>query len=553
MTSPDVWILVDDTRLQTIPAFRGNNSWEIIGPGSGPWVGNTSTSTEIPQSILFSFQGTTVSFTGNISSSTNSTGFFAGIDANAPYQVPYPNTTTPVYGQWYQTPILSDDRHTINLSSIVVDLDYAIVIPGPTTPLSGSTIIVDDSNTNEIVYVGHKWSQNTAPINFVGGMSGMPMGNSTHSTCTKGDGFKFQFAGSKISVYGFSEGTNTGSISIDFTLDGKTTPFNLSLPVVGTAASQFSTPHRFFSADSIDAGNHTLQMNVTDAFGNQTFVFDYITYVASYSNLGSKPNFTASTPNMPSPSSNWTSAGSTPTCTPASTRTPAPASLSSSTSHKNIGPIVGGIIGGVGGLAIMLVVLWLVFRNWRKQRNNLIPEIYSYQPSIPQPEVMPVQSASTKSRLVSVRHDFTTQRTPHSADVHFEPWVIEPLIQSSTAAAADSSPSNNKISSRAITLSSPDQASASPTPGITQARTEARGGETNTTSCPPDYSLFLARHPSQHGILDTPTQQSFVPSTLLILLNISIKPPYLIVIYLWHYHGLLFGFSVLDSVAAPNE
>ncbi|KAF9061787.1 hypothetical protein BDP27DRAFT_1428554 [Rhodocollybia butyracea] len=344
MTFPDVWILVDDTRLQTISAFGGNGSWKTTGLGSGPCqVGNTSTSIEIPQSILFSFQGTTVSFTGNISSSTNSTGFFAGIDANAPYQVPYPNTSTPVYGQWYQTPILSDDRHTINLSSIVVDLDYAIVIPGPATPLSGSTIVVDDSNTNEIVYVGHEWSQNTAPINFVGGMSGMPMGNSTHRTCTKGDGFKFQFAGA-----------NTGGISIDFTLDGNTTSFDLSAPVVSTVTSQFSTPRKFFSADNIDAGNHTLQMNVTDSFGNETFVFDYITYVAYYSNLGSKPNFTASTPHMPSPSSNSTSA-STLTFTPASTRTPAPASLSSPTTHKNIGAIVGRVIGGVGSLAIVFV------------------------------------------------------------------------------------------------------------------------------------------------------------------------------------------------------
>ncbi|KAF9061785.1 hypothetical protein BDP27DRAFT_1337534 [Rhodocollybia butyracea] len=455
MSPPDVWVLIDDTQL----------AW------FGPWVYNTSTNIEIPQNISLRFQGTTASFIGNASSSTNSTGFFASIDSHQPHQVPYPNTSTPVYGKWYQTPMLSDDTHTINLSSITVDLDYVIVFPGPTTPLSGSTIVVDDSNEKEIFYVGHKWTQSTSPINFVGGMRGKPMGSSIHSTCTKGNGFKFQFAGSNISVYGFSEGANTGGISIDFTLDGNTTSYNLSAPVASTVTSQFSTPRRFFFDDNIDAGNHTLQMNVTDSFGNETFIFDYITYVASYSNLGSKPNFTDDLvfPLVASSSLNSTSA-STPTSTPASTPTSTPIPTSTptptptltpvSTATKNVGATVGGVVGGIGVLAIVFVALWLVFLMWRKRRNDRIPRIYNYQPITPrQPKAMPAFMQSTPAQPeLAVRHDFITQHIP-SAGFDLEPWVIEPLIQ------ADS-----------------------PIPGMVQARTKGlRRGLSNTTG-PPAYS-----------------------------------------------------------------
>ncbi|KAJ3850318.1 hypothetical protein EV368DRAFT_84649 [Lentinula lateritia] len=60
--------------------------------------------------------------------------------------------------QWYDSPVLDNELHTVNLSNLVVDVDYAIVTVGQTTPLgSTSTIIVDVSNT-EIKYQGSGWN-----------------------------------------------------------------------------------------------------------------------------------------------------------------------------------------------------------------------------------------------------------------------------------------------------------------------------------------------------------------------------------------------------------
>ncbi|KAF9060943.1 hypothetical protein BDP27DRAFT_1490855 [Rhodocollybia butyracea] len=324
----DVWLLLDNIQVS---AFTGGD-W--ITATVGPWVGNSSISSSTPGNIAFSFQGTAISFKGNTPSSRFSpTWFLASIDSNTPYNVSFPDAgPTQIYTQWYQTPILIDGLHTINLSRIAVGFDYAIITPGPTTPLSGSTIVVDDRNS-EVTYNGNGWVIDVNELDFGEDMiGGLPMGNTTHRTSSVGDGFEFQFAGDSIALYGFFEWTSTGSISIDFTLDNETTPSSLFLHG-GAPISQFITSYQFFSADNIDAGNHTLLMNVTAAFGNQSFVFDYLTYTPSFSLLESKPNFTS------------------------------PSSISL-TRHKN-GAIAGGIVGGLVGLTIF-VALTLVYRRGRK-------------------------------------------------------------------------------------------------------------------------------------------------------------------------------------------
>ncbi|KAE9402676.1 hypothetical protein BT96DRAFT_802821, partial [Gymnopus androsaceus JB14] len=248
---------------------------------SGPWVGNTSIgNNDTTGSIMLSFQGTAISFTGNTPSPPSPTWFLARIDSNTPY-----TSAKTIYMQWYQTPTLSDGIHNINLSSIIVNFDYAIITPGATTPLSGSTIIVDDRNS-EITYNRNGWVTNDAELDFGGGwISGLPLGNTSHQTSNVADGFEFQFAGNNITVYGFFSWTAMGSISIDFTLDGKTTSSNLLVPA-GTSSAQ-----TFFSAENIEVSNHTFLMNITQANGNQSFIFDFLTYVPLFSSLASKPNF----------------------------------------------------------------------------------------------------------------------------------------------------------------------------------------------------------------------------------------------------------------------
>ncbi|KAJ4482594.1 hypothetical protein J3R30DRAFT_3700142 [Lentinula aciculospora] len=249
-------------------------SWGTAGVGGGSWLGNTSTYIGSPGGdIVVSFQGTSISFTGNTPSSTNPpTWFLVGIDPDAPHFPMLEHRFIP-----------NGIKHQLLLMGLSV-----------TTPLSGTTIIVDDQSS-EIVYMGNGWMTSDAELNIGGGwINGPPLGNTTHRTSTVGDGLHFQFSGSTLSVYGVFEWTATGSMGIDFTLDGETTSSLLFVPT-GTSTSHTETPHYlFFSSGILQAGNHTLFKNVTQSDGNQSLIFDYLTYKPSFTSLSSRPNFTAS-------------------------------------------------------------------------------------------------------------------------------------------------------------------------------------------------------------------------------------------------------------------
>ncbi|KAJ3885575.1 hypothetical protein GG344DRAFT_11113, partial [Lentinula edodes] len=178
----------------------------------------------------------------------------------------------------YESPVLDDGLHTVNLSKFAVDVDYAIITVGQTTPLgSTSTIIVDDSNT-EIKHQG-SWAH------------GPPLGNSTHRINSLGNAFRFQFSGSSIAVFGVFGWTGAGSLTLDFALDNQTTTSVVSIPSGSTPPHQ-ETPNYQFLSSNLTSGNHTLFVNVTDTIGNQTFVFDYLTYILSFELLANKPDFT---------------------------------------------------------------------------------------------------------------------------------------------------------------------------------------------------------------------------------------------------------------------
>ncbi|KAJ3815075.1 hypothetical protein F5876DRAFT_31433 [Lentinula aff. lateritia] len=334
----DVWLLVDDTQMNS--TFSGG-SWITAEPGTGPWLGNTSTFIRTPGGdIIVSFQGTSISFTGNTPSATNSpTWFLAGIDLNTPYNVSFPDAGTQIYTQWYQTPMLPDGLHIVNLSNIVSDLDYVVITAGSTTPLSESTIVVDDRSL-EIVYTGSGWATSDVELNFGGSwINGPPLGNTTHRTNSVGDGFEFPFAGNNIDVYGIFEWTATGSIGIDFTLDGETTSSVLFVPTGASVFRPETAHYQLFSSGNLQAGNHSLIMNITQIDGNRTFVFDYLTYQPSFSFLSSKPNFTASALSGSESSS---------------TSLPSPA-------------IIGGVVGGVLGVALIVALFFLLRRRRNRQ------------------------------------------------------------------------------------------------------------------------------------------------------------------------------------------
>ncbi|GAW04182.1 hypothetical protein LENED_005957 [Lentinula edodes] len=365
----DVWLLVDDTQMTS--AFSGG-SWITAGPGNGPWLGNTSTYIGTPGGdIIVSFQGTSISFTGNTPSATNSpTWFLAGIDSNTPYNVSFPDVGTQIYTQWYQTPMLPDGLHVVNLSSIVVDLDYVVITAGSTTPLSGSTIVVDDRSP-EIAYTGSGWTTSDAELNFGGSyINGPPLGNTTHRTNNVGDGFVFPFAGNNIDVYGIFEWTATGSIGIDFTLDGETTPSVLFVPTGASVSQPEAAHYQLFSSGNLRTGNHSLIMNITQVDGNQSFVLDYLTYQPSFSSLSSKPNFTASA---------LSRSESCSTSLPSPSNTGVDVAVNHSMKTR---AIIGGVVGGVLGVVLIVALFFLLRRRRNRQAYHERVEKSILQPSI---------------------------------------------------------------------------------------------------------------------------------------------------------------------------
>ncbi|KAJ3880248.1 hypothetical protein F5051DRAFT_400383 [Lentinula edodes] len=363
----DVWLLLDNSQMTS--SFSIGN-W-VTSLSGGAWLGSTAITIGSPGgNIVVSFQGTSISFAGNTPSSSNSpTWFLVGIDSNSPYNVSFPNPgILQSYTQWYQTPTLPDGLHTVNLSSIVVNLDYAIITAGATTPLNGSTIVVDDESP-EILYNGNGWKTSDSGIDIGGGwVNGLPLANTTHRTSNMGDGFSFQFAGSNISVYGVFEWTATGSVGVDFTLDGVTTSSSLFVPV-GTTISHPEIPNYLhFSSGTLKTGNHTLIMSITESDGNQSFVLDYLTYEPSFSSLVEKPNFTS--PASPVASGSEIS--------PSASNTGSPVAM---THKRNIRAILGGAIGGVFLIFVVLRFSLLRRRIQKANREQRVEGII-IQPSV---------------------------------------------------------------------------------------------------------------------------------------------------------------------------
>lgn len=162
--------------------------------------------------------------------------------------------------------------------------------------------------------------------------------------------------GSSLSVYGIFSWANLGLLSATYSLDGDVLPESYS---VTTSTFEYVNDYGeasnflLFSDDTIQPGNHTLVINVTQCI-NQTFMLDYITYIPSFTTLATMPNLTGIT----------TSAANASTSTTAT----ATSQVNTSGNHKSspTGAIVGGVVGGLAAIAILcFLFVWL-----RKRRGN---------------------------------------------------------------------------------------------------------------------------------------------------------------------------------------
>lgn len=99
----------------------------------------------------------------------------------------------------FSSPVLPDGKHTITYatsfsSKTPPTFDYLTVTPGPSTPLSGKTLAVDDTDPS-LIYSG-KWETTPHPIIF--DYSTSLYRNTTHWTSTIGDSLHFNFIGARV-------------------------------------------------------------------------------------------------------------------------------------------------------------------------------------------------------------------------------------------------------------------------------------------------------------------------------------------------------------------
>ena len=138
--------------------------------------------------------GTSIAFTGNTPPATLSQSITVSIDGGTPYNTFYMDPTPQTYLQWYQSPTLSEGRHTIKVDGVdKTSIDYATITVGQNTPLSGKRVIVDNDDSS--IHYSGSWTRNMDK--FVPGdlPSGLPFRNTTHRSTTPGDTVTFRFTG----------------------------------------------------------------------------------------------------------------------------------------------------------------------------------------------------------------------------------------------------------------------------------------------------------------------------------------------------------------------
>ncbi|KAK0202459.1 hypothetical protein DFS33DRAFT_1230918, partial [Desarmillaria ectypa] len=231
------------------------------------------------------YSGTSIAFAGNTPDVPNAKQFKVSIDDEMPEDASYLDENH--YERWYQSPLLPDGIHTINLSGLVkgTDLDYVLIEAGPSTPLANSTILVDDNST-EIRYSAG-WNRNNNSLDDANGVLYSFFGGATMESATENVSFSFEFAGTAVYVYGIHKAVE-GTGAVRFSVDDSAPLFALLDPPM---KKEDTVNHLFFKNDELEPGNHTLMCNVTQVTGDQFFALDYIIYTPSFESLSDDPYF----------------------------------------------------------------------------------------------------------------------------------------------------------------------------------------------------------------------------------------------------------------------
>ncbi|KJA21748.1 hypothetical protein HYPSUDRAFT_67446 [Hypholoma sublateritium FD-334 SS-4] len=357
-----------------------------------------------PCSFSLAFQGTSIAFIGNTPSPTSSQTATFTLDGASSYNSSYDSPPgQQSYVQWYQSPLMSDGAHTIQVSNLDgTAIDMAIMTVGPNTPLGNNSIFVDNDDPS-ISYSG-SWTLDQSTFHAGNVPSGSPVGNTTQTSNTAGDAMSFSFAGSSISVYGIFQWAKIGSISAVYTLDG--VPSSQTYLVTADSpqhSENDATNYVFYSKNNLSPGPHTLGIQITDIV-NQTYKLDYMVYSPSFSSFAEMPDLsavsttaapatqtigqvsaTSSSTSLTTPSGFSTVFGTAQTTAHTSTSASASASASGTASVHDqaaaklgksaipVGAIVGLIVGIVLIMSLLLVLL-VRLRRRRQEREQWASE-----------------------------------------------------------------------------------------------------------------------------------------------------------------------------------
>ncbi|PPQ74887.1 hypothetical protein CVT26_011448 [Gymnopilus dilepis] len=186
-----------------------------------------------------------------------------------------------VGGGSYFSPTIPDGKHTItyalpNSGISLPLLDYLAITPGPSTPLLGRTLAVDDTD-NSMSFSG-SWSTLLPALKT---KSPSLYRATAHWSSTVGDSLQFTFMGSSVSVFGIAANISLGNITTSYNLDGVSSTSGLPQGTIDSAPFV-----ELFRADT-ESGTHTLTVDITGIQPSQALGIDFITYKASFDSISS--------------------------------------------------------------------------------------------------------------------------------------------------------------------------------------------------------------------------------------------------------------------------
>ncbi|KAF9054123.1 hypothetical protein BJ165DRAFT_1320960, partial [Panaeolus papilionaceus] len=291
-------IVFDDTKKDGL-IFGGPASWN--SSKSPQWFNESAHTPDFALgnsgtfgSMTLEFIGTSAAFFG-VTPPTfpDSQIFIVNIDDSIPYNATYGDPNPPSYRQWFQTPTLSDGKHTVSLTRIAgATFDYAVVAAGSSTPLLEQRAIVDNDDSSGILAYAGGWKRSSEQFNSGPGVDGFTYQNTTHQTSSIGDSMAFRFTGKAAAVYGVFTWSNIGVLSLNFTLDGSSMirKFQVKVDTPQFVSELGQQPHfQFQSYDFLDSGDHNLTVTVVECL-NQTFIFDYMLYQPTFASIANMPS-----------------------------------------------------------------------------------------------------------------------------------------------------------------------------------------------------------------------------------------------------------------------